>query len=233
MRGLWERMRESLLTQKPDLVIGQPAGDFFRSIVNYPNGDPDLPTQTGLLRPIGLAVDDRRQFVGGRFRQWAGSPFPRAFQSRRGNLQTADLVLGQSDFTHKDQSASAQTMNTPYGLAFFSVAIPRRMCLRKRTWQFPIPVLNRVLVFQQPFVNGESAFTVVGQPSFASGTASGNLTGLNSPRHVATDTSGRLYVADSGNNRVLVFRRHLKRCSDRSCRALQFPDFQSEPRGSR
>ena len=32
----------SLLTQKADLVIGQP--DLFRSIVNYPGGDPDLPT---------------------------------------------------------------------------------------------------------------------------------------------------------------------------------------------
>ena len=45
----------SLLTQKADLVIGQP--DLFRSVVNYPGGDPDLPTSTGLLQPVGLAVD--------------------------------------------------------------------------------------------------------------------------------------------------------------------------------
>ena len=48
----------SILTQKADLVIGQPAGDLFRAVVNYPNGDPDLPTRTGLYRPVGVAIDD-------------------------------------------------------------------------------------------------------------------------------------------------------------------------------
>jgi len=186
----------SLLTQTPDLVIGQPAGDFFRSIVNYPNGDPDLPTATGLLRPIGLAVDD-----GGNL--WVADSgngrvlrFPSPFSVEAGTIQEADLVLGQSNFTQKDQSASAQTMNTPYGLALYPdghLAVSD-------------PILNRVLIFKKPFVNGESAFTVIGQQNFAASGALDSLAGLSSPRHVATDTSGRLYVADAGNNRLVVFR---------------------------
>ena len=50
-----------------------------------------------------------------------------------GSLQTADLVLGQSDFTHKDQSASAQTMNTPLRAGSISPPTPP-----PGTWRFPI-----------------------------------------------------------------------------------------------
>ena len=41
----------SLLTQKADLVIGQPANDLFRSMVNYPNGDPGSAHQDGSISP--------------------------------------------------------------------------------------------------------------------------------------------------------------------------------------
>jgi uncharacterized protein (TIGR03437 family) len=64
------------------------------------------------------------------------------------------------------------------------------------------PGLNRVLVFQKPFTNGQTAFTVVGQPTFSSSASSNTSAGLNSPRNIATDPNGRLYVCDSGNNRV-------------------------------
>ena len=87
-----------------------------------------------------------------------------------------------------------------------------------------------MLVFQKPFVNGQAAFTVVGQPSFASSTASSTVTGLNSPRHVATDTSGRLYVADSGNNRVVVFRDTSNIAQTGPAAPYNFPNF-SAPQG--
>jgi len=205
----------TLLTQKPDLVIGQPAGDFFRSIVNYPNGDPDLPTATGLLRPIGLAVDD-----GGNL--WVADSgngrvlhFPSPFSVAAGTIQTADLVLGQSSFTQKNQSASAQNLSNPYGLALYPdghLAVSD-------------PALNRVLVFKKPFVNGETAFTVVGQQNFAAGGASSTLAGLNSPRHLATDTSGRLYVADAANNRLVVFRDTSNVAQTGPAAAFNFPNF--------
>jgi len=189
----------SILTQKADLVIGQPAGDFFRSIVNYPNGDHDLPTQTGLYRPVGLVVDDSGNLWVADSGNGRVLRFPAPFAVAAGTVQKADTVLGQSNFTNKDQSASAQTMNTPYGLALFPGGHLAVSDL----------ALNRVLVFQKPsngsFSNGQSAFSVVGQQSFAGSGASGSSAGLSSPRYVAADTSGRLYVCDFGNNRVVVF----------------------------
>ncbi len=187
----------SLLTQKADLVIGQP--DLSRSVVNYPGGDPDLPTETGLLRPIGLAVDDSGNLWVADSGNGRVLRFPAPFNVEAGTVQKADAVLGQSNFTNKDQSASAQTMNTPYGLAFFPGGHLAVSDL----------VLNRVLVFQKPsngdFANGQTAFSVVGQQGFGQGSTSSSPAGLNGPRYVATDTSGRLYVCDWGNNRVVVY----------------------------
>jgi len=180
------------LAQKPDLVIGQPAGDFFRSVVNYPNGDPDLPTGTGLYRPVGLVVDASGNLWVADSGNGRVLRFPSPFSSPQGSLQAADVVLGQNSFNQKNQSASAQTMNSPYGLALYPdghLAVSD-------------PALNRVLVFKKPFTNGQTAFTVVGQAGFASGASSNSPAGLSSPRHIATDPNGRLYVADSGNNRI-------------------------------
>jgi uncharacterized protein (TIGR03437 family) len=214
----------SILTQKADLVIGQPAGDFFRSVVNYPNGDPDLPTKTGLLRPVGVVVDASGNLWVADSGNGRVVRFPAPFSVAAGTIQTADTVLGQSNFTNKDQSTSAQTMSAPYGVAIFPgghLAVSD-------------PALNRVLVFQKPangnFSNGQTAFTVVGQPSFASGGTSSTLAGLNSPRHLATDTSGRLYVADSANNRLMVFRDTSNIPQTGPAAAFNFPGF-SQPQG--
>jgi uncharacterized protein (TIGR03437 family) len=208
----------SLLTQKADLVIGQ--ADLFRAIVNYPTGDPDIPTQSGLSRPVGLAVDESGNLWVADSGNGRVLRFPAPFSVAAGTGQKADVVLGQSNFSQKVQIASAQNMNTPYGVALYPdghLAVSD-------------PVLNRVLVFQKPFVNGQSAFTVVGQPNFASGVASSSLAGLNSPRQVATDTSGRLYVADSGNGRLVVFRDTSNIAQTGPAAAFNFPGF-SSPQG--
>lgn len=64
--------------------------------------------------------------------------------------------------------------------------------------------MNRVLVFKKPF-SDQNAFSVIGQQDFTSKGPAGTAAGLNTPRQVATDTSGRLYVADSGNSRISVY----------------------------
>ena len=53
--------------------------------------------------------------------------------------------------------------------------------------------------------NGRVATKVFGQPDFTTVTAGNTDTKLNSPHHVAVDSEARLYVADTGNNRVLIF----------------------------
>src|SRR5207244_4490974 len=47
---------------------------------------------------------------------------------------------------------------------------------------------------------------VLGQPDFVSGTAAPvSPTALNSPNAIAIDASGNVYVADSGNSRIVVY----------------------------
>ena len=202
----------SVLTQKADLVIGQPANDFFRSIVNYPNGDSDLPTRTGLLRPAGLAIDENGNLWVADSGNGRVLRFPAPF-AQQGD-QSADMVIGQSSFTNKDQSATAQTMNTPYGVALFPDG---RMAVSDAFY-------HRVLIFSKPLSTGAAASSVVGQQTFASIGTSNTLAGLNTPRHIATDSSGRLYVCDSGNNRILVFTPGISQTG--AAAAFNFPNFQ-------
>jgi sugar lactone lactonase YvrE len=65
---------------------------------------------------------------------------------------------------------------------------------------------NRVLRFP---VNSTVAERVYGQSSFLGGSTNGgsgvSAGTLNLPHSVAFDGSGRLYTADTDNNRVLVF----------------------------
>ena len=72
---------------------------------------------------------------------------------------------------------------------------------------------NRVLGFRNAasFTNGQFADIVIGQPdlltTFQAGPGAGSTrtTGLSIPEGMAVDTSGNLYVIDSGNNRILRF----------------------------
>ncbi len=61
---------------------------------------------------------------------------------------------------------------------------------------------NRVLYYARA---STKASRVLGQLSMTSSAAFTGATGLNGPMGVAVDGSGGLYVADSGNNRVLYY----------------------------
>src|ERR1035437_8082881 len=63
---------------------------------------------------------------------------------------------------------------------------------------------NRVLIFpntQNAPVAGMAAAFVIGQASFGT-SGSGNF---KTPTDVGVDSSGSIYVADNGNNRVLIY----------------------------
>jgi uncharacterized protein (TIGR03437 family) len=66
---------------------------------------------------------------------------------------------------------------------------------------------HRVLVFNPPFENGQEAALVLGQPDAESATAGSDLNRMNLPLGVSVDSQERIYVADFGNNRLLVFDR--------------------------
>lgn len=64
---------------------------------------------------------------------------------------------------------------------------------------------NRVLIYNSPATDDQPADVVLGQSSFvtsSSGTSSSTMSG---PTSYTLDSSGNLYVSDSGNCRVLVF----------------------------
>jgi uncharacterized protein (TIGR03437 family) len=132
-------------------------------------------------------------------------------------------VLGQSSFTTYVGDPSASTTNAPYGLAQFNDGSLAASDV----------VHNRILIFQKPaggdFSSGQAAAIVLGQPDFNSKSPGTNLNALSSPRHLATDSSDRLYVCDTANNRVLAFTNASKSPNGASA-ALTLPGI-SQPEG--
>lgn len=66
---------------------------------------------------------------------------------------------------------------------------------------------NRVLRFPAPFSNLSRVEpdAVYGQPGFSTGSTATTNNGLNQPRGVAFDAGGNLWIADTGNHRVVRY----------------------------
>jgi len=107
---------------------------------------------------------------------------------------TADRVYGQSGFTLNGAGAASSTaMNSPYGLAVDSAG---GLYVSDSVW-------NRILHFPSGSTTADRVYGQGG--SFTTSTASTNANGLYSPRGIALDSSGGLYVAENMNNRVLHY----------------------------
>jgi uncharacterized repeat protein (TIGR01451 family) len=180
-----------------DGVLGQ--ADFTHNSANRGGG---VAANT-LYNPIGVAVDSAgRVWVADqsnhrilRFEAAAG----------KANGATADGVLGQADFTHNSENRSgdvaANTLDYPFRVAVD--ASGRLWVADHRN--------NRVLRFDAAAgkANGADADGVLGQADFTHGDFNrGGGVAANTlifPVGVALDYSGRLWVADSSNSRVLRF----------------------------
>lgn len=64
---------------------------------------------------------------------------------------------------------------------------------------------SRVIRFSPPFTSGMNADLVLGKPSFVGGSAGTSINQMVSPMGVGVDPSGNVWVADTGNHRVLRF----------------------------
>lgn len=120
---------------------------------------------------------------------------------------TADAVLGQLSFTvnlaNEGGTATAASLNGNRGLIVDSVSGRLWVCDTSN---------NRVLSWPNAaaFVDHASADIVLGQTNFTGasenkGNANPDATTLSGPRSVAVDSAGRVYVADSGNKRILRY----------------------------
>jgi hypothetical protein len=181
--------------QPADIVLGQ--SDFY-SVES--NGGREAPAADTLFWPFGVAWDGVRLWVADtgnrRVLVWDGMP------TRSG--QKADLVLGQRDFSCRDENAggapNAATMRWPHGVAFFGTRV-----------SIADAGNNRVMVWlQPPSRNGQGCDLVLGQPrpdrvdhnqgDYWPGSAT-----LNMP-YALTTVAGWLVVADTANSRLVAWR---------------------------
>ena len=148
-------------------------------------------TQTGLGGPTGLAFDSAGNLWvadGGYNRVLRYTP---AFA----NGMAANLVIGQSTFTTNTGATTQTGLYGPTGLAFDSTG---------NLWVAEEDN-NRVMRFSPSFSSGMAASLVIGQSTFTTKTGATTQAGLNSPDSLVVDALGNLWVADTNNNRLLMF----------------------------
>ncbi|MCZ2153918.1 MAG: hypothetical protein LC114_08480, partial [Bryobacterales bacterium] len=175
---------------EPDVVLGQP--DFEKR-------DPNV-SQTGLRQPTYVHSDGRRIVVGdtenNRVLIWNSIP--------TANGQPADIVLGQDDFKKGGSIAtpSATRMRAPQGV-----------WIQGDKLFVADSLFHRVLIWNTfPTSNNQAPDVVLGEPDFNT-TRPANIlddaiavsaSNMLNPVSVTSDGT-RLYVADLGHNRVLIW----------------------------
>ena len=132
---------------------------------------------------------------------------------------SAELVLGQNDFTHAMQNLGGPSgLKDPFGVGVDKSVTPNRIYVADTD-------NNRILGWanEQDLTSGAPADLVLGQNDFNSGyknggTMAGDASGvrpdsLAQPEAVAVDSSGNVYVADTENNRVLLYPAPFAKCT--------------------
>ena len=198
-------LRLSLLLLFAGCAEAQISGSAYRVL-----GQPDLEQRgtnivqaVSLFTPSGIAVDARNGQVH-LYIADTGNARVLAWQAinsyQIGN--PPDLILGQS-------GPGYSVVN---GIGTKGLALPVALAVDPQTGNLYVADSgdNRVVRFPSPFSNLGSAEpdTVYGQPNFTTQTAnSGGISSssMNQPQGVAFDSAGNLWVADTGNHRVLRF----------------------------
>ncbi|MBI3860065.1 MAG: NHL repeat-containing protein [Thaumarchaeota archaeon] len=121
-------------------------------------------------------------------------PFP---VSSFSNGEGATIVIGQTGFSSTGSATTAAGLHSPQAAAFDSSG---------NLWVVD-SYSSRVLEYLKGggFTTGQSASLVIGQSGLGSGSSATTATGLSFPLALAFDSSGNLWVADGGNDRVLEY----------------------------
>ena len=151
--------------------------------------------QAGMSTPSGVVLDSSGRLWVADSSNFRVLRFDHAAGKANGAL--ADGVLGQLDFTSRLIGAGQSGMYFPLGVALDGAG---------RLWVADMSN-NRVLRFDNPAdkANGALADGVLGQVDFTSNSSATSQSGMRQPYGVAVDSIGRLWVADTYNNRILMF----------------------------
>lgn len=190
---IWNSVPERDATPA-NFLIGQP--DFISEGRNA-KGDPGPAT---LNVPTGVAAQDGILAVADAWNHriliWHGYPTH--------SNQPADVVLGQVDFksalaNRGASTASADSLNWCYGVAIVDRALYVADTGNRRVLKW-----SRV-----PTSNGTPADLVLGEDDFVTRDENAgrapDATGMRWPHGIAVHR-GRLFVADAGNNRIMVWK---------------------------
>jgi sugar lactone lactonase YvrE len=162
------------------LVIGQ--SSFTGSAFTVTNS-------TSLNSPYGLAFDSSGNLWVADLQNGRVLEYTAPFSTH----EAASLVIGEPSFTASNDEVSKAGLNAPNSVAFDSSG---------NLW---VVDGHRVLEYAKPFATHEPASLVIGQNTFTNSSTVTTSSGLSSPNGLAFDSSGNLWVADKGNNRVLKY----------------------------
>jgi hypothetical protein len=178
-----------------DVVVGQ-AGFTTRDAAT---------SQTGLTRPTAAMIALGQLLVvdqgNNRVLIWNSAP--------TSNGAPADSVIGQPDFTHNNQGTLSTISNGTSVTQVIGLNNPTDLWTDGYRLFVSDTGNHRVLYWgtipsaPNPTNNNFPDF-VIGQSIFGANTSGSGAQHLNAPLGIYSDGSN-LYVADSGNNRVLVF----------------------------
>ena len=175
---------------RADNVLGQ--ADFTSSAAPTP------PTANSFSYPNSMFIDNANNMIwvadAGNNRVLRFSVNDVTFKAN----MAASGVLGQPDLVTASSGKTASKMYNAFGVAVDPTTGKLFVADRNN---------NRVLRFSSAakLNTGAAAEAVLGQPNDTSNTTGVSATAMNTPTRVFVDGSGRLWVSDYGNQRVLRF----------------------------
>jgi sugar lactone lactonase YvrE len=182
--------------QSAEFVIGQP--DF--------NGFISTRTATGLAGPYSVAIDFQHSkiYIG----EADNHRVMRYAYPLTGNQPTAELVFGQPDFTSDPGQAYYNSFGSWPEPTAKQILEPMALAVYNGDLWVLDHNNQRVVRFSHAYnltVNNPDADLVIGQSTFLTRDFSCTSNSLTAPWGMTIDASGNLWVADTGNGRVLRF----------------------------
>ena len=181
----WSSTEKMVNGSPAEVVLGQP--DFITSSSGLSGSKLNDPLRAFIDSTGNLWVSD---YLNNRVLRFDNASYKTSGSS-------ADLVLGQSNFTTNSSGTSVNKMKGPVGVFVDGT---------KRLWVTD-RLNHRVLRFDNSsnLSNGADANGVLGQADFTTGTSGLSSTKMNRPMGVYVDSKDNLWVCEDDNRRAIRF----------------------------